>query len=614
MSVIAILSLVTLAFVMLSVYDFYLILEKKEYEFQKGLLRDLSIQSGALVDIKLQGYISTLYGLAEFIGNQPLQTDENLKRFQDVLSHEEFRRLGVVSKDGVLWTTDGKNDMIVDISDRSYWKQVLNGEVSISEVRDSRITAERVFFIAVPVITSKGEFHGAIHAAIDIEDFQMYTGTRLGLSDYNVYMLDSEGDYVIRCPHHEKSWDYKSFFDFFHENGSGIDVEMLNSMMNSSELIVDDIIIEGVDYIACFAPLELNRWYVVVTIPKEEINVHIESLLDKSIYLLVAKLFISLSILCFVIIYYTRKDALQQRNKEIQVREKLFSDIDGFIQADLVDNRVIYSSDTINIKYKSRMTYKQLMESYIESTVQPEHQMKLLHATAAQNLLDLHEKGINRISLEYLVHDSSGNSLWNQCEIHVEKDSNTSHPCIYYVIKDIDEKKRREQSLKAQAERDELTGLFNRSVATDKINQTLIIDSANTDNQHIFIILDLDNFKTLNDTLLHKTGDKALQDVARILVNTFRKDDIVCRLGGDEFVVFLKNINFIVMEEKLKNLMTKLQLTYKEGDKQVKISASAGISFSPRDGSSFVDLYTKADSALYQAKKSGKSTFRYYEE
>ena len=126
------------------------------------------------------------------------------------------------------------------------------------------------------------------------------------------------------------------------------------------------------------------------------------------------------------------------------------------------------------------------------------------------------------------------------------------------------------------------------------------------------MILDLDNFKVLNDTLLHKTGDKALQDVAQILTTFFRKEDVVCRLGGDEFVVFLKNISCANVESKLSILMEKLRLTYTQEDKSVTISASAGFAVAPASGATFQELYTAADQALYQAKHGGKSTFRQF--
>ena len=180
----------------------------------------------------------------------------------------------------------------------------------------------------------------------------------------------------------------------------------------------------------------------------------------------------------------------------------------------------------------------------------------------------------------------------------------------YFIFRNIDEKKQIEVTLKTKAERDSLTGLYNRSTATDLINVFLHMNTHSPTVNHAFIILDLDNFKVLNDTLLHKTGDKALQDVASILGNFFRREDVVCRLGGDEFVVFLKNISFEVLEPKLQRLMEALRLTYSQDDKSVTISASAGVAISPANGTTFKELYTAADKALYQAKHAGKSCFR----
>ena len=213
--------------------------------------------------------------------------------------------------------------------------------------------------------------------------------------------------------------------------------------------------------------------------------------------------------------------------------------------------------------------------------------------------------------MEYLIFENN-QKIWNQCEIHIDTDAKTGHSCVYYIIKNIDDKKRREQALKVRAETDELTGLYNRSTGTNLINQFLALNNY-SEEASAFLILDLDNFKEVNDKLLHKTGDKALQDVAKIISSTFRKNDIVFRLGGDEFIIFMKNIKGTIVEEKAKTLINQLNLTYTRDEKRVSISASIGISFFPKDGSTFSNLYTKADSALYKAKESGKSTFCYYE-
>ena len=163
-----------------------------------------------------------------------------------------------------------------------------------------------------------------------------------------------------------------------------------------------------------------------------------------------------------------------------------------------------------------------------------------------------------------------------------------------------------EMSFKQRAERDGLTGLYNRTAGMERINNFLTFDSMINNHEHFFVILDLDNFKKLNDTLLHETGDIALQDVAKTLKEFFREDDIVCRLGGDEFVVFLKNTSFACIKDKIENLLSHLQLTYTIDTVSVSISASAGVVSVPKDGINFKDLYTAADKALYETKKTKK--------
>lgn len=608
-------SIFAFVFILLAIVDFYIILQKKEEQLQQDLLYDLSVQSSAFLDIKLEGYIDTLYGLAAFISGPDFQSDENMEHMKKVKEKEEFLRVGIISSEGILKTTDGNEETEVDVSDRIYWKHLKEKTASISEVRDSRITDDRVFFVAVPLLDAKGEFKGGLHAAIDINDFQVYAGTRLGVTNYNIYLIDSEGDYVIRCKKHEKSWDYSSFFDYFEENGQDLNLEDLRLQMQNRAILLDTIKIEDERYLVCFSPLLLNNWYTVVTIPQEEVKHHISMLLDKNMTILVIKILGTLGILCCIIVYYGRKEAVQEKDKEIQIREKLFTDIEGFIQADLIEDRVIYCSDSLKLNKSKNPTYTEKISYYIKNNALPEYHEKLLQASSTQQLVEMNSKGINRISQEYMVNGKKETDipLWYVCEMHVEENMDTGHPCVYYVIKNIDEKKRMEQTLKTKAERDSLTGLYNRSAATNLINQALRSDETqNNKTSNAFIILDLDNFKTLNDTLLHKTGDKALQDVSKILLNYFRKGDIICRLGGDEFVVFLKNTPLNVVKEKLTPLLKKLHLSYERDGKKVDITASVGVAMCPECGTKFSSLYQAADQALYQAKREGKATFCVY--
>lgn len=167
------------------------------------------------------------------------------------------------------------------------------------------------------------------------------------------------------------------------------------------------------------------------------------------------------------------------------------------------------------------------------------------------------------------------------------------------------------EKLKDAAYRDYVTGLMNRGAAELYIDN--ILAQIGQGEACMLIMIDLDNFKMVNDTLGHLTGDKVICTTASILSSLFRPGDVVARLGGDEYIVFLYgNVTKKLARTKGKEICEKLRLTVGE-EVQVSISASVGIYFSPDGCSSFEEMYRLADRALYQAKNRGKSQFYIHE-
>lgn len=167
------------------------------------------------------------------------------------------------------------------------------------------------------------------------------------------------------------------------------------------------------------------------------------------------------------------------------------------------------------------------------------------------------------------------------------------------------------ERLKLKANTDELTGLYNRYYCKTHINEYL--QEVPQGQQAVFLLIDLDNFKNLNDSLGHLAGDQALVDVANVLKNSFCDDAIISRFGGDEFVVFVKNIQDIKLFNRLiSRLLQQLDLYYQSEKDQINIQASIGIALAPIDGRDMNTLYLKADKALYQAKEGGKNRYKYY--
>ena len=162
------------------------------------------------------------------------------------------------------------------------------------------------------------------------------------------------------------------------------------------------------------------------------------------------------------------------------------------------------------------------------------------------------------------------------------------------------------EELQQRASKDSVSGLLNRATVEQYIKKRL--QKMTAEEQCALFIIDLDNFKQVNDTLGHQAGDQAIRQSARILSGLFRANDIVGRLGGDEFTVFLcGDITEEYVRKKAAQICDELHLAL--GDSQmVDITASVGVYLSAR-GQEFEGLYQAADLALYKAKKTGKHRY-----
>lgn len=180
------------------------------------------------------------------------------------------------------------------------------------------------------------------------------------------------------------------------------------------------------------------------------------------------------------------------------------------------------------------------------------------------------------------------------------------------VFSDISTAKESQEMLEHLAQYDQLTELPNRVLLHDRMEQALF--KAERDGQMLgLMLLDLDNFKTVNDLLGHKSGDILLMLVAERLLSCVRNSDTVARLGGDEFVVLLPDCksadNIIVVTRKI---LRKLSAPFDIEENQVFVSASIGITVYPNDGETSDVLLQNADTAMYHIKQNEKNNFQFF--
>lgn len=160
------------------------------------------------------------------------------------------------------------------------------------------------------------------------------------------------------------------------------------------------------------------------------------------------------------------------------------------------------------------------------------------------------------------------------------------------------------ERLNFKASHDELTGAYNRA------GYDLLLSSIDLNSTYM-LLFDIDNFKAINDTYGHETGDKVLIKLVEVLRNNFRSDDYICRIGGDEFVVFMVHSPQI-QREQITSKIEKINLALDEtADGLPRASISVGITHGT-DVDNVKELFENTDAAMYQAKQSGKRTYRFH--
>lgn len=242
------------------------------------------------------------------------------------------------------------------------------------------------------------------------------------------------------------------------------------------------------------------------------------------------------------------------------------------------------------------------------------------------------ESGFIRLCLDntqtkdyYMTYMSIGMNDWMLCYIVPVKAAQKSYAFIreyemifmlafcvlvsILVIYIVRKNNREKVKILEAAQRDALTGLYNKDHTQKFIEQILQKESG----PHGFVILDIDYFKSVNDSYGHLVGDKVLSMLGKFLESQFREDDIVGRIGGDEFVILMRNISDRdKAEQRIHNLLKNLpEMKIEEMDNR-GITISVGVALAPDNGNTFIELYRHADQALYETKRVGRNGYSIY--
>ena len=197
-------------------------------------------------------------------------------------------------------------------------------------------------------------------------------------------------------------------------------------------------------------------------------------------------------------------------------------------------------------------------------------------------------------------------------ELRVSEFSLDGQRMFIGIMRDITERKATEEKIIHLAHFDALTDLPNRRLVEDRIQQT-IAWARRTDAQFAVMFIDLDKFKSINDTLGHNVGDQLLQMVAQRLIESLRAEDTVGRQGGDEFIVLLASLSAAedsaVVAQKI---LSALSAPFVINGQDLHTGASIGIAVYPQDGEDVETLLKNSDTAMYHAKEAGRSNYQFF--
>lgn len=308
---------------------------------------------------------------------------------------------------------------------------------------------------------------------------------------------------------------------------------------------------------------------------------------------------------------------MKMRNQErilqkAQIQEERYR-ILAEISNDILFEYDIFSDQMVYLdKYTENFGRKATIERFAELKEEVQYVYKE-DVFAFENFCKLLGGEKQKLEAEYRMKRSSGDYVWCYVCGQTIYDSMNNPVKVVGKLSNIDIQKREVEKLQFKAEMDAMTRIYNKVATKERINN-FIKNSRNQD-KHALLIVDMDNFKKINDTFGHLKGDEVLKEGVGHLKNMFRGDDIIGRIGGDEFVVFMSNVTSREdIVNKAKSIGKAFRKTYSEDGEEVTVSASIGISIFPMDGDDYEELLDKSDKALYEVKKNGKNGFCFYHE
>lgn len=295
---------------------------------------------------------------------------------------------------------------------------------------------------------------------------------------------------------------------------------------------------------------------------------------------------------------------------EARFRIALEASNDLVFEWDLDRDRISAEREPLGRLFQIHLDEKQALDPLPEimKMIHPEDVAEVQDMLRADLLIRKSPEEIKALTKDFRIQGGRSHPIWVRGTLIPIQNRSGLVTRAIGILKDVDKNKRLAMEMQRKSQQDAVTGIFNRGYTEYAVNQ-YFFEAGKSANAALMMI-DVDDFKQVNDTYGHLYGDRVLREITRKMADLFKSPNILGRIGGDEFVVFVENpLSLEWIEDKAWILIEKFAEAFAGHNSQIKTSCSIGISFAPLHGSDFQSLLDKADTAMYQAKRNGKNCY-----
>ena len=560
-----------------------------------------------VLQAKFSDQFSMLEAQARYFAGVDLKDSAALKKTIAVTRGiGSFKKIAVANLDGVC--TDYTGQPLANIAGKPYFRAtVQSGGRQVSDRIELDENLEPILTLTYPLKRGR-EVQAVLVGTLSYSELKKLFSVSLFSGEGYIYIITREGN-IILCNRDKTRTLYNvNFYDYLQNkiydaaSLSRIKADLAKHVSGSARF-------DGVEdeKLFTYAPLGISSWYIVSVLPVSYIDRQ-HAAIARLVVMLLA--FLSCIIAAFVLVVSMlsrMNSSIEKDNERLVIANNQAQSL--IFEYDIARQSVEFSGDTQFILGTDRKTFP-------IDFIRAEY-YKRVHeddASVCQHLRSAVEELAEDFSTEFRYRCFSEEFIWVRMTGSLITNGDGKAQKLIGSITNVNAQVMHEQELKTLAESDKLTGLLNKSAMEQKVMRFMRTESAPS--PCALFIVDLDNFKQVNDTLGHLTGDRAIRDAAKKLSLLFSEKDFISRFGGDEFCILLRlNGQFDgesvmhIVKEKAQGVCALLKEDYFDEKTTVHVSASVGIAIYPAAGSDYETLFASADEALYRVKQQGKNGY-----